>query len=783
MRRKMKNEEEEEERGETTGRKEGWVASLYRDVRNKGQVETGRYRFLAREGGYVWLVTQATLIHGPKDHKPQYVVCLNYVISGIESRGEILSELQLLCSTEDSKSSKKVSPAPVSAPPVLKDIATPISTTPALPPARTHAQHKVCDGVGVPTRRVSPAPPPRPPVANTFKIFTPRTKDMNKGYLTFSKDNPQGTVLKEEPEDLTHLAPSVGDTCVPLLECAPFNSGLEADQCMPREVTSLGQNLDDMFNLDYQMPVANSDVLIASPVPDKTEDIEFSPEYIDDESQLPGGVKCMNSLSGGHLVLRQSECNSPSSSQDSSSFHPSNLGTPEPPKPIFTEAILSPIPHRKFPLVFGASRPRTTTESFFTHLDESQTQGSSPELFGKLDIKLDNQNMDADEFEMRAPYIPYSNEDLVLGPDDLLWGAEPEPSIITKHCTTATRDNQCCNLGLGEKEDSSLAQLLRDTDPTITGGQGRNLHLDNSPGTQRNQYHQSKFLDGGGNFVDPNKVLPGHFARKEEVEGGGRSSRLMDPPPALVQDPVEPPPPLVALDAKQVSSSVKRGRSPLASPTLTHKKMCSQSCQPESNPRQRGEGLGKQGGVRLLTTPYAPTMQQLLVSKEPITVRGGRPGGGLSSTRNSLSDENHSVLRNLLNVSGESSQVVNEGQSGSGGSLHLARDKMATMVVTSGGGGTMGSLLPYSKLSLVTDTVTGMPEGHLTFKLTSTSGSEGVLGGRRSHRQDPLLLMNPDTTITNLLDLTQQDCEVNAPANNCNLLQGADLLMALDQSL
>lgn len=87
------------------------------------------------------------------------------------------------------------------------------------------------------------------------------------------------------------------------------------------------------------------------------------------------------------------------------------------------------------------------------------------------------------------------------------------------HCCTdrefvIDRDGQCCNLGLGEKEDSSLAQLLRDTDPTITGGQGRNLNLDNSPGTQRNQYQQSKFLDGGGNFVDPNKVLPGHFARK-----------------------------------------------------------------------------------------------------------------------------------------------------------------------------------------------------------------------------------------------------------------------------
>lgn len=101
-------------------------------------------------------------------------------------------------------------------------------------------------------------------------------------------------VLKEEPEDLTHLAPSVGDTCVPLLECASFNPGLEEDQCMPQEVTTLDPNLDDMFNLDYQMPIPSSDVLIASPDPVKTEELDSSPKYLYDESRLPGGVKCMN---------------------------------------------------------------------------------------------------------------------------------------------------------------------------------------------------------------------------------------------------------------------------------------------------------------------------------------------------------------------------------------------------------------------------------------------------------------------------------------------------------
>jgi hypoxia-inducible factor 1 alpha len=81
-----------------------------------------------------------------------------------------------------------------------------------------------------------------PPQTATASIFAPRTKDMNKGFLTFSEDQPGLTskiepkkppkpkaptltayfsVLKDEPEDLTHLAPTAGDVCVSL-EDPPF---------------------------------------------------------------------------------------------------------------------------------------------------------------------------------------------------------------------------------------------------------------------------------------------------------------------------------------------------------------------------------------------------------------------------------------------------------------------------------------------------------------------------------------------------------------------------------
>lgn len=133
----------------------------------------------------------------------------------------------------------------------------------------------------------------------------------------------------------------------------------------------------------------------------------------------------------------------------------------------------------------------------------------------------------------------------------------------------------------------------------------------------------------------------------------------MDPPPVLVQEPVEPPPPLLATDSHHTSGQVKRGHSPLSSPTLHHKKLCPPKCeQPQQKFHERcQDGVNnhlqsqQHAGLRLLT-PHTPIMQQLLISKDPITVRGGRPpAGGTSASRNSLTDKSHSVLRNLL-VSG-----------------------------------------------------------------------------------------------------------------------------------
>jgi len=69
------------------------LMAAFKNVINKGQTETSRYRFLGRHGGYCWVVTQATLVYDKQ--KPQSVVCVNYVISDLINENEVYSLRQL----------------------------------------------------------------------------------------------------------------------------------------------------------------------------------------------------------------------------------------------------------------------------------------------------------------------------------------------------------------------------------------------------------------------------------------------------------------------------------------------------------------------------------------------------------------------------------------------------------------------------------------------------------------------------------------------------------------
>lgn len=67
------------------------LTKAHHDMFTKGQVTTGQYRILAKQGGFVWVETQATVIYNTKNSQPQCIVCVNYVLSGIVEKDQILS--------------------------------------------------------------------------------------------------------------------------------------------------------------------------------------------------------------------------------------------------------------------------------------------------------------------------------------------------------------------------------------------------------------------------------------------------------------------------------------------------------------------------------------------------------------------------------------------------------------------------------------------------------------------------------------------------------------------
>uniref|UniRef100_A0A4W6ES45 SIM bHLH transcription factor 1a n=1 Tax=Lates calcarifer TaxID=8187 RepID=A0A4W6ES45_LATCA len=66
----------------------------------KGQVTTKYYRFLAKQGGWVWVQSYATIVHNSRSSRPHCIVSVNYVLTETEYKG-----LQLSLDQATSKSS------------------------------------------------------------------------------------------------------------------------------------------------------------------------------------------------------------------------------------------------------------------------------------------------------------------------------------------------------------------------------------------------------------------------------------------------------------------------------------------------------------------------------------------------------------------------------------------------------------------------------------------------------------------------------------------------------
>eukprot|EP00064_Thunnus_orientalis_P007879 superscaffoldBa00000900_g7901 len=143
----------------------------------KGQVTTGQYRMLAKRGGFVWVETQATVIYNNKNSQPQCVVCVNFVLSGIQEEKLIMSLEQ----TEDVK--------PVKEEHQEEEKAVVEISQPDMSPILQKEEEKA-------------------PELDVVKLFT-QAADAKPLVSLYDQ-------LKEEPEALTLLAPAAGDTIISL---------------------------------------------------------------------------------------------------------------------------------------------------------------------------------------------------------------------------------------------------------------------------------------------------------------------------------------------------------------------------------------------------------------------------------------------------------------------------------------------------------------------------------------------------------------------------------------
>ncbi|KAL3873009.1 hypothetical protein ACJMK2_036172 [Sinanodonta woodiana] len=164
------------------------VEKAFKDLFSKGQTWTGQYRFLAKNGGYAWVMTQGTVICNSRMQKPQCVVCVHFVLSAVEQKNMIESQVQIrTVSTTQTPVMSPLSPStPITCSPKKENLLAPFSFQP----------------LGF----------------STEDVFSSKTQDMDEEFY-FPPGTKKPTKV-DETVDLSHLAPTAGDACIPL----PFSS-------------------------------------------------------------------------------------------------------------------------------------------------------------------------------------------------------------------------------------------------------------------------------------------------------------------------------------------------------------------------------------------------------------------------------------------------------------------------------------------------------------------------------------------------------------------------------
>nr|CAG4640771.1 EOG090X0484 [Eulimnadia texana] len=126
----------------------------------KGQVTTKYYRFLTRNGGWVWMQSYATIVHNSRSSRPHCIVAVNFVLSDVEVRNLQLS-LEQTATTPSSTAFMAASSTPGSAESSQMSSPSPVAARPVASKSRAALSRPAK------ARRTSPYPVPSPPEAIT----------------------------------------------------------------------------------------------------------------------------------------------------------------------------------------------------------------------------------------------------------------------------------------------------------------------------------------------------------------------------------------------------------------------------------------------------------------------------------------------------------------------------------------------------------------------------------------------------------------------------------------
>ncbi|EAT47829.1 AAEL001056-PA [Aedes aegypti] len=385
----------------------------------------------------------------------------------------------------------------------------------------------------------------------TDKIFAPRTEDMNKGFLMFSEEEPGLTMLKDEPDDLTHLAPTAGDACIPLEETGQFFNDVFDDFMIPDNYTSLLQDdLSSLDSSDHQLR-SSSSISVASPIAlnestvaavgsltsaAMSQHLHHSPNSNSSHSSTSSSVSASaasTSSSASNLPSLASVTSGIGSAGSSVVSQNINGGTAAGGQTtIGSGASNDPFINYRDEITEISHSPQHLLSPELSKSPEGSSIPSlcSPNGSGcpEDELAFMTLNMDDDDLtmSMRAPYISMSEvDDLpLLTSDDLMWGAPAAPvdsataaamvaaagKYLVKEEYTPTQPLQQQQLSPQANNTTTSVSAAKSTAPSVTvTARIADLSSANSHNNENNCNIGNKTIDSslaallcGGNVIN-----------------------------------------------------------------------------------------------------------------------------------------------------------------------------------------------------------------------------------------------------------------------------------------